>query len=68
MSGFTGNPARLLRLRDKGTIGGGVGADLVVRGEDASVRRFRAGGRCCLSDGEVMMHSTTGVRIQEPNA
>jgi len=59
---FTSNPARLLRLRDKGTIGVGADADLVVLGEDASVRHVMAGGRWHVLDGEVMIKPT----IKEP--
>jgi beta-aspartyl-dipeptidase (metallo-type) len=63
---FTSNPARLLRLHDKGTIGVGADADLVVLGEDASVRHVMAGGRWHVLDGEVMIHSTIRAMIQEP--
>jgi beta-aspartyl-dipeptidase (metallo-type) len=61
---FTSNPARLLRLHDKGTIAVGADADLVVLGEDASVRHVMAGGRWHVLDGEVMIKPT----IQEANA
>ncbi|GMQ75328.1 MAG: beta-aspartyl-peptidase [Gammaproteobacteria bacterium] len=64
---FTGNPARLLRLRDKGTIDVGADADLVVLGEDATVRHVMAGGRWHVLDGEVMIHSTIRATIQESN-
>ena len=59
---FTSNPARLLRLRDKGTIGVGADADLVVLGNDASIRHVMAGGRWHVLDGEVMIKPT----IKEP--
>jgi len=55
---FTSNPARLLRLHHKGTIRPGADADLVVLGEDASVRHVMARGRWHLLDGEVMIRST----------
>jgi len=59
---FTSNPARLLRLRDKGTIAVGADADLVVLGNDASIRHVMAGGRWHVLDGEVMIKPT----IKEP--
>ncbi len=59
---FTSNPARLLRLHDKGTIAAGADADLVVLGEDASIRQVMAGGRWHVLDGEVIIEPT----IQEP--
>ena len=59
---FTSNPARLLRLHDKGTIAVGADADLVVLGENASIRHVMAGGRWHVLDGEVMIKAT----IQEP--
>ena len=59
---FTSNAARLLRLRDKGTIGVGADADLVVLGNDASIRHVMAGGRWHVLDGEVMIKPT----IKEP--
>ena len=55
---FTSNPARLLRLRHKGTIGVGADADLVVLGENASVRHVMARGRWHVLDGEVMIKPT----------
>ena len=61
---FTSNPARLLRLHDKGTIAVGADADLVVLDEDASVRHVMAGGRWHVLDGEVMIKPT----IQEASA
>jgi beta-aspartyl-dipeptidase (metallo-type) len=64
---FTSNPARLLRLRDKGTIGVGADADLVVIGEDAMVRHVMAGGRWHVLNGEVMIRSTIRATIQESN-
>ena len=63
---FTSNPARLLRLRHKGTIDVGADADLVVLGEDATLRHVMAGGRWHVLDGEVMIHSTIQAAIQEP--
>ena len=63
--GFTSNLVRLLRLHDKGTMG--ADTDLVVYGEGASVRHFMAGGRWRVSDGEVMMPSTTRATNQEAN-
>ena len=61
---FTTNPARLLRLPHKGTISVGADADMVVLGEDASVRHVMARGRWHVWDGEVMIKPT----IQEASA
>jgi len=55
---FTSNPARLLRLGHKGTISVGADADLVVLGDDASVRHVMALGRWHVLDGEVMIKPT----------
>ena len=63
---FASNPARLLRLHDKGTIGVGADADLVVLGDDASVRHVIAGGRWHVLDGEIMIHSTIRATMREP--
>ena len=41
---FTYNVAKLLRLRDKGSIGPGFAADFVVLGEDHTVRDVMLGG------------------------
>jgi beta-aspartyl-dipeptidase (metallo-type) len=58
---FTSNPARLLRLPHKGTISVGADADLIVLGEDASLRHVMALGRWHVLDGVVMIKPTIQV-------
>jgi beta-aspartyl-dipeptidase (metallo-type) len=59
---FTSNPARLLRLHDKGNIRVGADADLVVLADDTSVRHVMARGRWHVLDSQLMIKPT----IQEP--
>ena len=62
---FTSNPARLLRLNDKGAIRVGADADLVVLGEDATLCHVMARGRWHVFDGKVMIHPTIRDTTQE---
>lgn len=55
---FTSNPAELLRLPGKGTLGVGSDADLVVLGDDDLPSSVMAAGRWHLRDGEVCRHGT----------
>jgi len=55
---FTSNPARLLRLHDKGNIRVGADADLVVLADDTSVRHVMARGRWHVLDGQLMIKPT----------
>lgn len=48
---FTANPARLLRLRGKGTLAPGADADLVVLGPEGRPRHVMARGRWHVRDG-----------------
>jgi beta-aspartyl-dipeptidase (metallo-type) len=61
---FTSNPARLLRLHDKGNIRIGADADLVVLSGDVTPRHVMARGRWHVLDGELEITST----IQETTA
>ena len=55
---FTSNPARLLKLPGRGSLGIGSAADLVVLGDDALPRSVMAHGRWHLRDGELVRRGT----------
>lgn len=55
---FTSNPARLLRLENKGVIATGADADLVVLNEDSDVSEVMISGRWFVRNGQAVVRGT----------